>query len=102
MMDDMIHQHTVDLDMAYYEDPEYVNTLKLEKEAGGGRPNAVLMGLRSILSATLKMVAACLIIVSIDWRLLPILLLFVVPMFVARIYYSEKYYALRVDRKSVV
>src|SRR3546814_6870095 len=61
-IDDMIHQHTVDLDMAYYEDHEYFNTLKLAKEAGGGRPNAVLMGLMSILSEKLKMVAEWLII----------------------------------------
>ncbi|MFC3196184.1 ABC transporter ATP-binding protein [Parapedobacter deserti] len=100
-IDDMIHRHTVDLDMAYYEDPEYFNTLKLAKEAGGGRPNAVLMGLLSMLSAALKMAAASVIIISIDWRLLPILLLFVLPMFAARIYYSEKYNALRVKNTPV-
>ena len=100
-IDDMIHRHTVDLDMAYYEDPEYFNTLKLAKEAGGGRPNAVLMGLLSILSAGLKMSAAAMIIISIDWRLLPILLLFVLPTFAIRIYYSEKYNALRVKNTPI-
>lgn len=100
-IDDMIHRHTVDLDMAYYEDPEYFNTLKLAKEAGGGRPNAVLMGLLSMLSAALKMAAASMIIISIDWRLLPILLLFVLPMFAVRIYYSEKHNALRIKNTPI-
>lgn len=95
-IDNMIHRHTVDLDMAFYENPEYFNTLKLAKEAGGGRPNAVLMGVISIMSATLKTVAAAAIIVAIDWRLLPMLILFVLPMFWVRIYFSEKHNALRI------
>lgn len=95
-IDNMIHRHTVDLDMAYYEDPEYFNTLKLAKEAGGDRPNAVLLGVINILSSTFKTVAAAMIIVSIDWRLLPLLVLFVLPMFWVRIYFSEKQNALRI------
>lgn len=100
-IDDMIHRHTVDLDMAYYEDPEYFNTLKLAKEAGGGRPNAVLMGMLSIVSASFKMMGASVIIVSIDWRLLPLLVLFILPMFVVRIYFSEKYNALRIKNTPI-
>lgn len=95
-IDNMIHRHTVDLDMAYYEDPEYFNTLKLAKEAGGDRPNAVLLGVINIMSATFKTVAAAMIIVGIDWRLLPLLVLFVLPMFWVRIYFSEKQNALRI------
>ncbi|GGC48755.1 HlyB/MsbA family ABC transporter [Parapedobacter defluvii] len=95
-IDDMIHQHTVKLDMAYYEDPEYFNTLKLAKEAGGGRPNAVIMGLLDVLSGVLKIVAASVVIFTIDWRLLPILVLFILPMFIVRIHFSRKYNALRI------
>src|SRR5690606_14528372 len=100
-IDDMIHRHTVDLDMAYYEDPEYFNILKLAKDAGGGRPNAVLMGLIGILSAGFKMIGASAIIVSIDWRLLPLLVLFVFPMFLVHIYFSEKQNALRIKNTPI-
>lgn len=95
-IDNLIHRHTVDLDMAYYEDPEYFNTLKLAKEAGGGRPNAVLMGLIEIFSSCLRTIAASMIIVSIDWRLLPLLVLFIFPMFWVRIHFSDKQNALRI------
>lgn len=100
-IDNMIHRHTVDLDMAYYEDPEYFNTLKLAKEAGGQRPNAVLLGLIGIISACLKTMAASVIIVGIDWRLLPLLVLFVLPMFWVRIYFSEKHNALRIKNTPI-
>jgi len=95
-IDDMIHRHTVKLDMVYYEDPEYFNILKLAKEAGGGRPNAIFIGLLDVLSGILKIVAASAVIFTIDWRLLPILVIFIFPMFVVRIYFSRKYNALRV------
>lgn len=95
-IDNLIHRHTVDLDMAYYEDPEYFNTLKLAKEAGGSRPNAVLIGIISIISDCLRTVAASMIIVSIDWRLLPLLVLFIFPMFWVRIHFSDKQNALRI------
>lgn len=100
-IDNMIHRHTVDLDMAFYEDPEYFNTLKLAKEAGGGRPNAVLMGVISIMSGMLKTIAAAAIIITIDWRLLPLLVLFVLPMFWVRIYFSEKHNALRIKNTPI-
>jgi len=95
-IDDMIHRHTVKLDMVYYEDPEYFNILKLAKEAGGGRPNAIFIGLLDVLSGILKIFAASAVIFTIDWRLLPILVIFIFPMFVVRIYFSRKYNALRV------
>src|SRR5690606_13180925 len=95
-IDDMIHRHTVKLDMVCYEDPEYFNILKLAKEAGGGRPNAIFIGLLDVLSGILKIFAASAVIFTIDWRLLPILVIFIFPMFVVRIYFSRKYNALRV------
>ncbi|PPL00268.1 ABC transporter ATP-binding protein [Parapedobacter indicus] len=95
-IDDRIHRHTVGLDMAYYENPEYFNTLKLAKEAGGSRPNAIIMGLINAMNGGLKIVAASTVIITIDWRLLPILIAFIVPMFLVRIYFSEKQNALRI------
>lgn len=95
-IDDRIHRHTVGLDMAYYENPEYFNTLKLAKEAGGSRPNAIIMGLINVISGVLKISATAMIIVTIDWRLLPALLAFILPMLAVRIYFSEKQNSLRV------
>lgn len=95
-IDDRIHRHTVGLDMAYYENPEYFNTLKLAKEAGGSRPNAIIMGLINAMNGGLKIVAASTVIMTIDWRLLPILIAFIVPMFLVRIYFSEKQNSLRI------
>ena len=41
-IDDKIHASAINLDMAFYESPEYFNTLKRARDEGADRPNAIV------------------------------------------------------------
>ncbi|HWK56108.1 MAG TPA: ABC transporter ATP-binding protein [Parapedobacter sp.] len=91
-----IHEKAVSLELAYYESPAYFDILQRAREAGSERPNAVIIALLDTVKNLLSMLAIASIIISIDWLLLPILVLFVLPTLFVRIHYSGKLNELRI------
>jgi ATP-binding cassette subfamily B protein len=95
-IDDKIHDIAANLDLAFYESPEYFDVLKRAKDAGSYRPNQVILSLLDIIKNVLSLIGAALILVTIHWLLLPMLVLFVLPTLLVRIYFSEQQNVLRV------
>jgi ATP-binding cassette, subfamily B, bacterial len=91
-LDYRIHTHTIDLDLGYYESPEYLDILKRAREAGGMHPYLVVVSLLDILRNMLMLAAVGSVLITIDWMLLPILGLFVLPILYIRVKFSEKFY----------
>jgi ATP-binding cassette subfamily B protein len=94
-IDDKIHGCAVDLDLAFYESPEYFDTLKRAKDAGSERPNAVVTTLIDVTKNVIMFGILSAVIISISWLLLPILTLCIVPSFLVRVRLAEKLYQLR-------
>lgn len=94
-VDKQIHQHTINLDYSCYEDPAYLDILKRAREAGIDRPYAVVSGLVEIGKNAFMLASMGYILISIDWMLLPLLCLFIAPILVVRLTFSEKHYGLQ-------
>src|SRR6187402_3011965 len=95
-IDRKIHKHTLSLDYANYENPEYLDILKRAREAGIDKPYAVVSSLFDIVKNAIMMASVGYILISIDWMLLPLLVLFALPILMARIFFSNKGFQLYV------
>lgn len=105
-IDDKIHASAVKLDLSFYESPAYFDILKRAKEAGIDKPNAVVTNLIDTLKNLMMLLALGSVILSIDWFLFPLLVLFVLPTMLVRINFAEKLHNWRMkqtalERKSV-
>ncbi|HTH82892.1 MAG TPA: ABC transporter ATP-binding protein [Mucilaginibacter sp.] len=104
-IDDKIHASAVSLDLAFYESPEYFDTLKRAKDAGSERPNAVVITLIDVFKSSVMCITLSYFVISISTLLLPILIVCIIPTFLARILVAEKLHRLReahtpVERKA--
>lgn len=90
-MSDKIHSTTIDLDLAFYESPDYFDILNRALNAGSDRPTVVINTLFEIIKNSMSMVAFGSILITIDWLLLPILALFIIPTFLVRINFADKF-----------
>lgn len=91
-IDAQIHLHTIKLDFSYYENPEYLDILKRAKEAGIGRPYAVVVSLLDIGKNSAMLATVGYVLISIDWKLLPMLAFSVLPILAVRLKFAEKMY----------
>jgi len=89
-IDDKIHESAIQLDYAYYESPDYFDILKRAKDAGVDKPNLIITTLVEIAKNSLNLLAVGSILLTIDWRLLPLLALFVFPTLLVRIHFANK------------
>ncbi|WP_118196310.1 ABC transporter ATP-binding protein [Albibacterium indicum] len=93
---DEIHEKTIALDLAFYESPDYYDMLNRALNAGSDRPVAVINTLFEILKTIMSLVAFGMVLITIDWTLLPILALFVIPTMLVRISFADKFNAWRI------
>lgn len=95
-IDDKIHEIAVNLELSFYESPEYFDILKRARDAGAYRPNQVILSLLDIAKNVLSLIGVASILITINWILLPMLMLFVLPTLLVRIYFSDKLNILRI------
>jgi ATP-binding cassette subfamily B protein len=96
LIDDKIHEIAANLEVSFYESPEYFDILKRAKDAGSYRPNLVIISLLDIVKNCLSLLGAGVMLITINWILLPMLVLFVVPTLLVKIYFSDKANTLRI------
>ncbi len=94
-MDDKIHACADRLDLAFYESPNYFDTLKRARESGPERPNAVVMNIVNMAKSLMMLAAISFVIISISWFLIPLLILFILPSLLVRINLAGKLYDLK-------
>lgn len=92
LLDRKIHEQVLKLDLVHYDNPHYLNILKRAKEAAIDRPYAIVFSLLEIAKNGLMLLTISYILLSIDWLLLPLLALFVLPLLYIRIRFSRKIY----------
>lgn len=86
-----IHEKTIALDLQFYESPDYFDVLNRALNAGTDRPTIVIETLFDIMKNGMSLIAIGTVLITIDWLLLPILALFVIPTFLVRINFADKY-----------
>jgi ATP-binding cassette subfamily B protein len=89
-IDEKIHHTAIQMDLSHYESPDYYDILKRAKDAGAERPNIVITTIMEITKNTLNLLAVGSLFITINWFLLPLLFLFVLPTLFVRIYFANK------------
>lgn len=100
-MDEKIHLQAVEMDLSYYESPDYFDILQRAKDAGTERPNLVVTTLVEISKNMLNLCAVGSMFISINLFLLPLLVLFVLPTLLVRVYFSNQQNSWRLKHTSL-
>lgn len=87
-----IHDRAIRADLAFYESPRYFDTLQRAREAGSQRPAQVVSNLLLLVKNTLMLGAVVVLLATINWMLLPVLLLAVIPALLVRLYFTRNLY----------
>ncbi|WP_163559180.1 ABC transporter ATP-binding protein [Halomonas sp. NO4] len=91
-IDTRIHATAIDADLAFYESPRYFDTLQRAREAGSQRPAQVVGNLLMLFKNALMLGAVVMLIGAIDWRLLPVLVLAIVPALLVRLHFTRHFH----------
>jgi ATP-binding cassette subfamily B protein len=100
-VDDRIHESAIRVDLSFYESPEYFDILKRAKDMGNEKPNLIVFSLVDITKNTISLIAIGSILVTIDWRLFPLLALFVIPTLWVRINFADSLNELRISQTAL-
>lgn len=90
-----LHAQSVAVDLAYYEDPSYYDTLHRAQGEAPHRPTSIVNGLTQIAQNGLALAGIAAWLVSLNWRLAAALILGVLPGAVVRLMFSRRLYDLQ-------
>ncbi|RCV91005.1 ABC transporter ATP-binding protein [Billgrantia montanilacus] len=91
-IDSAIHDRAVRADLAYYESPRYFDTLQRARQSGSQRPVQVVNNLMLLVKNTLMLAAIVAVLATINWMLLPLLVMAIVPALLVRLGFTRKLY----------
>ena len=91
-IDQQIHYRAVRADLAFYESPRYFDTLQRARQAGSQRPVQVVSNLMMLTKNTLMLAAIVALLATINWMLLPLLLIAIVPALLVRVHFTRYLY----------
>lgn len=100
-VNEQIHSRAVNLELSFYESPSYYDTLKRAMDSGSDRPSLVITTLIELLKNTMSLLAVGSVLILINWLLLPLLALFILPTLIVRLYYSKKLNDWRIAQTSL-
>ena len=92
---EILHAQSIAVDLAYYEDPAYYDTLHRAQGEAPYRPARIVGGLVQIAQNGLALAGIAAWLVSFNWALAAVLFLAVLPGALARLVYSHRLYGLR-------
>ena len=81
-LDQMLHEKAISLDLAFYESDHYFNILKRTVDDALNKPQALLGNLVSIANSLFTGLGFTMVLISINWKLIPIVLLMALPSYV--------------------
>lgn len=100
-IDSKIHESAIGLDLSFYESPKYFDILKRARDMGIDRPNQIVFTIVDIARNGFSLIVIGSMLVSIDWRLFPILAIFVLPTLWVRIKFADSQNALRIAQTAL-
>ncbi|WP_168013150.1 ABC transporter ATP-binding protein [Halomonas salinarum] len=89
-IDKDIHERAVRADLAFYESPRYFDTLQRARASGNQRPVQVVNNLMLLIKNTLMLAAIVVLLATINWMLLPLLLVAILPALLVRLRFTRR------------
>lgn len=97
---DVLHAKSVEVDLAYYENPEYFDTLHRAQQEAPYRPMQILNGLFKLGQSGISLAALIGLLVSLHWGVAAILLIVAVPTILLRVRFSNQLFRWQYGRTS--
>jgi len=89
---DILHAKSVEVDLEYYENPQYFDTLHRAQQEGPYRPSAIINHLVLLVQNSVLLIAMAGLLFSLHWAVACILFIAVVPGVLVRINFANRLY----------
>ncbi len=86
---DILHEKSVEIDLAYYENPKYFDTLHRAQQEAPSRPTHIVNGLAQVGMNGLSLAAMAGLLVTLHWAVAAVLFLAVTPGIIVRMRFSR-------------
>lgn len=94
----ILHKKSVEVDLEYYENSRYYDTLHRAQQEAPHRPTAILNSLLQVGQNGVSLVAMAGLLWWFHWAVLPVLLLAAFPELLVRLRYANKFFAWQRER----
>ena len=95
---DILHAKSVEVDLEYYENPQYFDTLHRAQQEGPYRPTNIVNDLIRLAQNSVTLLAMTGLLLTLHWAVSCVLFLAVVPGVLVRIKYANKMYLFHQER----
>ncbi len=95
---DILHAKSVEVDLEYYENPQYFDTLHRAQQEGPYRPTSIVNNLVRLAQNSVTLIAMTGLLISLHWGVAWVLFLAVIPGVFVRIKYVNKMYHFHRER----
>ena len=92
---DLLHSQSVAVDLGYYEDPQYYDTLQRAQQEAPWRPMQIVWGLTQVVQNSISLAGILVLLVAFNWLFGLILLVAVLPGTLVRFLYAQKRFDLQ-------
>ncbi len=100
-MYDILHAKSIEVDLEYYENPQYFDTLHRAQQEGPYRPTHILNSLVRLGQNSISLMAMAVLLFSFHWGVAVVLFAAAVPGVLVRLRYSGKMYRWQRERTPV-
>ena len=91
-MRSILHAKSIEIDLAYYENPRYHDTLQRAQQEATYRPNQILTRLAQVGQNSLSLLAMIGLLLTLNWGITGVLLLVAIPPVLVRLRYTRELY----------
>ncbi|MCR5589600.1 MAG: ABC transporter ATP-binding protein/permease [Bacteroidales bacterium] len=96
-MADIMQRQAARLDMAYYDNPAYYDSLHRAQQEASSRPLVILGNFMSLFGSLLSIAGIVVMLASASWLVIVVMVLAVIPGFAVRLYKARRIYRFRRD-----
>ncbi len=97
---DMLHTKSVALDIAYYENAGFYDTLHRAQQEAPHRPTSILNNLVQVIQSGVTLVGIATLLFSVHWGIAAVLCVSLIPGLLFRIKYADRMFAWQSDRSA--
>ena len=94
---DLLQRQSARLDMQYYDNPAYHDTLHRAQQEASYRPLQIMNNIMGLLGSAISIVGVVAMLLTASWSVIVIMVVAVVPGFAVRLYKAQRIYRFRRD-----
>lgn len=97
-VDKQIHDRAISVDLRFYESPNYYDSLERARHGGNMRPARAVSNVISMISTAITLIGIFVLLATIEWRLIPILVIPIILALFVRLYYTRRLFNWRMSK----